>query len=162
MIKMRMTDLTEDVLISLRQITRATSLHSRRLAKDTGLTTPQLLVLKDIQKHDGTGVSDIARRISLSQATVTSLVNKLEGKDLILRIKSTADKRRTDITLSAKGEELVKAAPPPLQENFVERFVKLQKWEQLLIVASLERLATMMDAEKLDAAPLLASGEDVR
>jgi DNA-binding MarR family transcriptional regulator len=162
MIKMRMTDLTEDVLISLRQISRATSLHSRRLAKDTSLTTPQLLVLKDIQKHDGTGVSDIARRISLSQATVTSLVNKLDQKDLILRIKSTSDKRRTDITLSAKGEELINAAPPPLQENFVKRFGALPKWEQLSIVAALERLATMMDAEDLDAAPLLASGEDVR
>jgi DNA-binding MarR family transcriptional regulator len=161
MLKMLMTDLTEDVLISLRQITRATSLHSRRLAKDTGLTTPQLLVLKDIKKHDGTGVSDIARRISLSQATVTTLVNKLEGKSLILRIKSTADKRRTDLTLSEKGEELINAAPPPLQENFVERFSKLRKWEQLSIVAALERLATMMDAEELDAAPLLAGGEDV-
>ncbi len=161
MIKTLMTDLTEDVLISLRQISRATSLHSRRLAKDTGLTTPQLLVLKDVQQNDGTGVSDIARRISLSQATVTSLVNKLEGKGLIQRIKSTADKRRTDITLSATGQDLIDAAPPPLQENFVERFGKLEKWEQLTIVAALERLATMMDAEELDAAPLLSGGEDV-
>ncbi|GJM13020.1 MAG: MarR family transcriptional regulator [Pseudohongiella sp.] len=156
-----MTDLTEDVLISLRQIIRATSLHSRKLGKETGLTTPQLLVLKDIQNHDGTGVSDIARRISLSQATVTTLLNKLQEKGFIKRVKSIADKRRTDITLSTEGEKLINAAPPPLQENFIERFSKLQKWEQLSIVAAMERLAAMMDAEELDAAPLLAGGEDV-
>jgi len=37
----------------------------------------------------------------------------------------------------------------------------LESWEQHLIVASLERVAAMMDANDLDAAPLLASGDSV-
>jgi hypothetical protein len=43
----------------------------------------------------------------------------------------------------------------------VDRFSRLASWEQHSIVASLERVAAMMDADDLDAAPLLASGEDV-
>jgi hypothetical protein len=52
-------------------------------------------------------------------------------------------------------------APKPLQDRFVDRFTKLESWEQHHIVAALERVATMMDAEDLDAAPLLLSGESV-
>ncbi|MEM8767772.1 MAG: MarR family transcriptional regulator, partial [Pseudomonadota bacterium] len=38
---------------------------------------------------------------------------------------------------------------------------QLEDWEQYLIVSSLARVAAMMDAQDLDAAPLLTPGEDV-
>ena len=42
--------------------------------------------------------------------------------------------------------------------NFVEEFGKLQDWEQTLILSSLQRIATMMEAKEIEAAPILASG----
>ena len=71
------------------------------------------------------------------------------------------DRRRVIVTLTEKGEELGASAPKPLQDSFVDRFVRLESWEQHQIVAALERVATMMDAEELDAAPILLSGENV-
>ena len=157
-----MSDLTDQVLVSLRRIIRATDLHSRRLGKEAGLTTPQLVVLKDIERHDSTSVSDIGRRISLSQATVTNILTRLEGSGLLSRTRSSEDKRRVDVSLTEKGRTLIAAAPQPLQEEFIQRFGELQGWEQHLLVASLERTAAMMDAGELDASPILASGEEVR
>ena len=63
--------------------------------------------------------------------------------------------------LTAQGEALLATAPEPLQERFAARFQVLEIWEQHQLVASLERIANMMDAEDLDAAPLLATGEDM-
>ena len=65
------------------------------------------------------------------------------------------------MTLTEEGQALRGSAPKPLQDSFVAKFSKLETWEQHSIVASLERVAAMMDADDLDAAPLLASGEDV-
>lgn len=142
--------LTEDLLVSLRRIVRAISLHSRRLGKDTGLSTPQLVLLRDLERQESSSVSDIARRISLSQATVTTLLQRLEASELVRKKKSRTDKRRTDVTLSAKGRKLLKSAPPALQDTFLERFAKLEHWEQLSLVAGLSRVALMMDAEASD------------
>ena len=49
-------------------------------------------------------------------------------------------------------------APLPLQEHFVSRFNKLEQWEQSQMVATMQRIASMMDAEKLDASPFLEVG----
>lgn len=157
-----MENLTDHILVALRKIIRATDLHSRRLERETGLTAPQLILLRDIQQNHNSSVSDIGRRIHLSQATVTSILNRLEGNGLVKRTRSTRDKRRMDVSLTGKGTRLIQNAPQPLQDEFVARLNSLETWEQLSIVASLERIAAMMDAEELDAAALLATGEDVQ
>ncbi len=156
-----MNELTDEVLVALRRIIRATDLHSRRLGKDTGLTTPQLVVMNAIEKYGDQSLAEIGRQVSLSQATVTNILNRLEANGLVIRKRSKQDKRRVDVFLTAKGARLRASAPQPLQEEFVERFSELAGWEQHQIVAALMRVATMMDAQTLDAAPMLATGEHV-
>jgi DNA-binding MarR family transcriptional regulator len=156
-----MATLEEQVLVSLRRIIRATDIHSRRLGKETGLSTPQLVTLRAVGATEGPTVSEIARTVSLSQATVTTLLNKLETNGMVYRERSQEDRRRVNVYMTPKGRELQEAAPEPLQDRFAARFRRLESWEQHQLVASLERIANMMDAEELDAAPLLATGEGV-
>lgn len=157
-----MTNLTDEVLVSLRRIIRATDLHSRKLGRDTGLTTPQLVIMGAIHRAQSQSVSEIARNVSLSQATVTNILNRLESQNLVKRERCSTDKRRVNVKLTASGARLIASAPEPLQHEFVLRFDNLETWEQHHIVAALARVAAMMDAESLDAAPLLATGEEVR
>ena len=46
----------------------------------------------------------------------------------------------------------------PLQDQFNRQFTKLDEWEQTMILAALQRVAQMMDAEEIDAAPVLDIG----
>lgn len=156
-----MRRLEDDVLRSLRRIIRATDIHSRQLGKHTGLTTPQLVVLRAIEEAGTPTVSEIARAVSLSQATVTNILNRLEGQELLKRERSETDRRRVMVALTKAGTKLLVSAPEPLQERFSVQFQTLQSWEQYQLVASLERIAEMMDAEELDAAPLLATDEQL-
>jgi DNA-binding MarR family transcriptional regulator len=154
-------DLQDQVLVSLRRIIRATDLHSRKLGKQTGLTTPQLVILSATGNLQEPTVSDVAKAVSLSLATVTTILNRLQSNGLVNRERSQIDRRRVIVTLTDAGRERLSQAPKPLQDSFVDRFSRLDNWEQHQIVAALERVATMMDAEQLDAAPLLATGEAV-
>jgi len=156
-----MKDLQDEVLVSLRRIIRATDLHSRKLGKETGLTAPQLVIIKAVGSLTEPTVSDVAKAVSLSLATVTTILNRLETNQLVQRTRSMVDRRQVIVTLTPSGEAMRLQAPKPLQDRFVDRFTKLESWEQHHIVAALERVATMMDAEDLDAAPLLLSGESV-
>ena len=61
------------------------------------------------------------------------------------------------VSATAAGWELLKAAPPLMQESFVEQFDRLQNWEQHMILSALQRLVSMMDAKQIEAAPILAS-----
>lgn len=148
----------EQVLITLRQIIRATDLYSRQLNKKSGLTAPQLLVLQAIRDLGDVSISKIAVAVSLSQATVTTIIDRLEARQLVCRKRSTVDKRVVHAALTDAGEAKLEAAPRPLQEEFSARFSQLEDWEQSMIVAALQRVATMMNAEQIDASPMLHVG----
>lgn len=145
----------EELLIALRKIIRAIDLRSKQLSKEFGITGPQLMVLQAIAKHPGTMVREIADSVNLSAATITSILDRLESRELVQRIRSTQDKRRVGVYLSESGQSTVNKAPLPLQEQFTRQFNTLELWEQSQMISTMQRLARMMDADDIDAAPVL-------
>lgn len=148
----------EEVLVALRRVIRATDLHSKHLAKTTGLTTPQVLLLQTIRDKGELTIGEIATKMSLSQATVTSILDRLEKRNLVYRERSTEDKRKVHAYLTHQAADTLKEAPIPLQEHFARQFCDLQEWEQTMIISALQRVAQMMDAQHIDASPVLDIG----
>jgi len=148
----------EEVLVALRRVIRATDLHSRQLSKTVGLTAPQLLIMQTIRDLGQVKISTIARRVSLSQATVTTILDRLESRGLVYRERNETDKRKVHAHLTDSGAVLLEQAPMTLQSEFTTRFEALPEWEQSMIVAALQRVAEMMDAQDIDASPVLDVG----
>ncbi len=142
----------KELLLILRKITQAVDLHSKYLDKNFGLTGPQLILLQELSSGEMT-VSGLAQRISLSQGTVTEIIHRLEKKGLINKRRSSQDKRRVWITLSEKCRELLALAPPPLQKTFTDHYSKLEEWEQLMILSSMQRMVKMMSTTGGKPAP---------
>ena len=149
----------DEVLVALRRVIRATDLHSKHLVKTTGLTAPQILLLQTIRDQGRVTIGEIANEMSLSQATVTTIIDRLEKRDLVCRERSTTDKRKVHALLTPMGIEILKEAPLPLQDHFARNFNELQEWEQSMIISSLQRVAQMMNAQNIDAAPVLDVGK---
>jgi len=53
----------EELFVALRRITRAIDLHSKKLQRETGLTTSQLLVLEAAVKLSVASPSNIAKEV---------------------------------------------------------------------------------------------------
>lgn len=148
-----------DVLIALRKITRAIDLHSKKLVRDVGLTSPQLLVLKEVEQQGSVKPSSVAKEVHLSQATVTSILDRLQTAGLLVRERSDSDRRAVNLILTEEGRTKAAAAPDLLQAGFIKKFSKLQEWERLQLISSIQRIASMMDADDIDAAPILELGD---
>lgn len=148
----------EEVLIALRRVIRATDLHSKYLAKTTGLTAPQILLLQTLRDKGQVTIGELAQEMSLSQATVTTILDRLEKRQLVYRQRSQTDKRKVHAYLTETAVETLKSAPIPLQDRFTREFSKLDEWEQAMIMSALKRVAQMMDAQHLDASPVLDIG----
>ena len=149
----------DEILVALRRITRAIDLQSKRLLKTTGLTTSQLLVLQVIDDLGSPTPSSISREVVLSQATVTSLIDRLERNGMVSRFKSAGDKRAVNIRLTPLAEEKLKDAPELLQAGFLREYRKLPEYQKHLLIGSLQQIAAMMDAEEIDASPILDTGD---
>jgi DNA-binding MarR family transcriptional regulator len=151
-------NICEEVLITLRKIIRAIDQHSRHLVKQYGVTGPQLLILKELTRLNEIHISEIAKRVSLSQPTVTDILNRLETKNLIQRKRNEHDKRMIIVNVTEQGKMIIKKEPSLLQERFILEFNKLKEWEQTLILSSIQRIASMMKAKEISATPVLFSG----
>lgn len=150
--------LEEEILRSIRRIVRAIEMYSQCLVNQVGLTSPQLSVLKAVQRLDPATPTTIARELSLSQPTVSGILDRLHAKQLLQRDSHAEDRRMRTHRLTAEATRLVQSAPPLLQESFLRGLSDLQDWERSMLLSSLQRVAGLMDAESLEAHPFLTSG----
>jgi len=149
---------SEDALIALRQIQRRTEQASKKLAAQAGLTPSQLLVMQILSERGETSAGEVSNLTQLKHATISSLVDKLVSRGLLARRRCDEDRRRVWLTLQPEGKSAITSAPDLLQETFQLRFEKLPDWHQSMLVSSLERITAILDAEDLDAAPILDVG----
>lgn len=134
------------LLAAMRQLMQASELHSRYLIRACGLTVPQVLVLRAIQDLERPTVGRISQAVSLSAPTVTTILNRLEERGLVTRDRGATDRRQIFLSLTARGREVLAAAPGLLPEAFVSEFQGLADWEQSLLLSSLQRLSGMLGA----------------
>lgn len=144
-----------EALIAIRRILRATDIHAKRLGRETNLTTSQLLVLQTMAEEGEMTVGEIAAKVSLAQASVTSIIDRLQGMSLVYRERGSTDKRKVFVKLTEAGSTLLDKAPTALHDRFSDAFRELEPWEQSMIVAVLGRVASMMDADRIQVAPVL-------
>jgi len=148
----------DEIVAALRRIIRAVDLHSRHLVQEVGLTWPQLATLRAAERLGDCSVGALARAIHLGQPTLTGIVQRLERAGYVSRSRHEQDGRSINIKITPTGRNLLEDAPSLLQDRFHGELAKLKDWERFQTLASLQRIAEMMDVEKLDASPLLVAG----
>lgn len=146
------------ILHSIRRITRAVDLYSKKLVLEFGITAPQLLVLDEIVAKGAMMVRSVAAEIHLSSSTLVGIIDRLEAKGLARRERETADRRKVLVVATDAGRSLVARAPSALQGNLAEALKHLPREEQAVIAGSLEKVVDLMEIGKWEEDSLLSSG----
>lgn len=149
----------EQAVIAIRQITRAIDLNSKKTLKKYGLSGPQLAVLNSIAKSKFTSIKNIAVDVNLSSPTVLGILERLIHQKYVTKVRSEVDKRQSVIQLTEKGEDILKKTPDPLHEKFSRKFSELEDWEKNLTLSSLQRVASMLNADDYDVSPSFYAAE---
>lgn len=98
--------LDEQVCFALYSTSLALNKVYRQHLKALNLTYPQYLVMLVLWEQDGLSVSEIGARLYLNSATLTPLLKRLEGVNLLARKRSDEDERQVLIHLTKEGRNL--------------------------------------------------------
>jgi len=109
----RNADPNAAVLKSMRRIAQAIEVRSREIARTSGLTIPQLIVMQSIRTLGQVTTQAVSREASMSPATVVAVMDKLEAKGLIERYRSEVDRRVVHTRLTPSGQAAL-GQPPGL------------------------------------------------
>jgi DNA-binding MarR family transcriptional regulator len=100
-----------ELLALLRYKLRGFLQFSGEAATAVGLTPQQhqaLLAIKGFPGRDRVSVGDLAERLHLKHHSAVGLIDRLAGRQLVKRTPAQADRRRVEISLTARGEALLR------------------------------------------------------
>ncbi len=143
------------ILNAIRQIIRAVDIDSRQLAAQHHVTGPQLMCLMAVVENVSITSTDVAARVHLDTSTLVGVLDRLEKKGLIRRERSHEDRRQVLLTATEIGRKLAARTPYPMQHTLGEKLKGISASEREQIAASMERLVSLIGADKLDAGPML-------
>jgi DNA-binding MarR family transcriptional regulator len=134
------------VLKSMRRIAQAIEVRSREIARTSGLTIPQLIVMQSIRALGQVTTQAVSRAASMSPATVVAVMDKLEAKGLVERYRSEVDRRVVHTRLTPAGQIALGQAPGLLSRGFEDAFAALPTDRRDMLLKAMEQLADMMSA----------------
>jgi DNA-binding MarR family transcriptional regulator len=137
--------LNQRLFYALRRVAQGIEVDSRRLAKQHGITGPQLVCLRAVAAYGPTTATDISEKVYLSPSTVVGIFDRLEKKGLMKRRRDRQDRRVVFVTATDAGRDLVVQAPHPLFEALGSLLKELKKAEQDALMAAINELARLLD-----------------
>jgi len=135
-------ELWRSLLDSLRRFQRGSEKNLLRL----DLSVAELRILKVLAEKGSSPMNRFSTETLLSQPTITGVVDKLEERGLVARVRSLEDRREVLIAITPKGGEAL-AKGMDLHRRFVERSLSaLRPDEVSLLVGLLKKLADASDS----------------
>jgi DNA-binding MarR family transcriptional regulator len=133
---------SERAMNAVRSVIRALRLNSRATERAAGISLAQLFVLQQLADAPAASLGELATRTATHLSSVSVVVDRLVGRELVTRTQSTEDKRRYGFALSDKGRALVDTAPRTVQADLLDALRRLPAREQSSLAALLERWLT--------------------
>lgn len=113
--------------------------------KNIGLTVPQITAIKFIAHKKQVTVSELSEEMSITKATVSGILNRLENMNIIKRIRSKEDKRIVYVVFSDEGLSLAKDIKHIMNNCFENIFSNVSKEDLISIDNHLSSLLKVVE-----------------
>lgn len=124
--------------------------ESRRITKEyarrANLTGPQLTVIKMLEGIGDLSLSELSEKIRAQNSTVTGIIDRMEREELVVRTRSTEDRRVVHIKLTEKGKKLAKEIDVEPMEIFRSALESLTATETRDLMKILTKIARRVQA----------------
>lgn len=147
-------DAAVGIIDDLRRIFQAINEYSKTAEHATGLTGPQLWALKILESSVQMRVSELAQAMYLRSATVVGIVDRLEAKELVVRVRSATDRRAVNLSLTDLGREVAEKAPDVAQALLITGLAGLTHDQFQCVEAGMQLMVKLLKAERITPQPL--------
>jgi len=148
-----------NIVDSIRRLVRAVYLDSQKMSKQYGLTGPQSSVLRILVNDGPMSSADLSRMLYVTPANITGIIDRLEIKGLVKRIKKQGDRRVALITLTESGQQLGRSIPDPIINLFISELGDLELERLKLLSGAMNQVLNLIDTKGVEEAPLGFSRE---
>ncbi|WP_432806346.1 MarR family winged helix-turn-helix transcriptional regulator [Lederbergia citrisecunda] len=131
----------------LRYISAIIKQKGRELLTDFSITPPQFVALQWLFEEGDMTIGDLSNKMYLACSTTTDLIDRMEKKELVMRIRDPKDRRVVRIHLLDKGEKIIDEVIKKRQGYLQDVLNDFTAEEVLMLKDNLSRLHKVMRQE---------------
>lgn len=144
--------LIKEIVGAIRKFVRAVSLDAYTMNKQYNLTGPQSTILRTLVKDGPLPSASLSRRLYVTPANITGIVDRLEKRGLVQRVGKEGDRRVVLVALTESGEELSKTLPDPLEKRLIYELADLETEHVRILALVMNQIFNLIDAKGVDNA----------
>ncbi len=135
----------------LRHVAFIIKRRGRDILSDFEITTPQFLALLVLKEKPGITMGELCDRLFLACSTATDLIDRMEKNKYLERKRDTKDRRVIRLAITDKGNDVIHQVIEA-RRQYVDSILKQLSEEEIdQLAQSLEKLHSLMFAEKVKA-----------
>jgi DNA-binding MarR family transcriptional regulator len=139
------------IVVGLRRIVRALELYSHEVRHDFSLTAPQLWAIKTLAQSGPLTTGELARALLVRPSSTSLLVQRLERRGLLRRVRQRDDRRFVRIELTGRGQTLAAEAPAAAQGRLLHGLEVMDARRVRRIRQAVDDIVAVMEAENVEA-----------
>ena len=140
---------TKEIVYSIRRLMQAGEHYTKELNKIYNVSAAQINCLLALHENGPLPPSQIAKHVMVNSSTITGIIDRLEKKDLVKRLRISKDRRVITVELTKNGKILAENTPSPIQQKIIDGLNQLSPSEIEQISLTLKRLTDMLDVQDL-------------
>ena len=144
----------KEIVGAIRRLVKAVYLDSSKMSRQYGLTGSQSGVLRCLTQDGLLSSAELSRQLHVTPSNITGIIDRLEKKGLVERIRKEGDRRIALIELTERGEALSKQLPDPIEIKLISELADLDPGQVQQLGNSMNQILKLIDAKHLADTPL--------
>lgn len=137
--------LVKDIVVAIRRLVREVYIDSQQMSRRFGLTGPQSEVLRNLVHWGPLSSAELSRMSRVSPSNVTGIIDRLEKKGLVERVRQKGDRRIALINLTEAGRELGKSVPDPIEKRIITELAHMEPQNVRTLAVAINQLLALLE-----------------
>ena len=143
--------LIKEIVSTIRKFVRAVSIDTFQMSRKYGLTGPQSSVLRTLVKYGPLSSASLSQRLYVTPSNITGIIDRLEKKGLVERVRKEGDRRVALITLTEKGAKVSNTLPDPIETKLISELAHLEPEHVRILALVMNQILNLIDAQGVGA-----------
>lgn len=144
----------KDIVGSIRKLVRAVYLDSQKMSRQFGLTGPQSVVVRLLLNSGSMSSAELSRLMYVTPSNITGIIDRLEKKGLVERVRKEGDRRIALIVLTENGKEMSKNIPDPIEKKLIKQLTDLENEHVQILAMAMNQILNLIDTKDIEETPL--------
>jgi DNA-binding MarR family transcriptional regulator len=155
----------QDIVLTFRKLVSAVHLNSPRMKKQSGLTGPQVEALRILAREGSLSSAALSRKLCVTPSNITGIIDRLEKKGLVERVRGLKDRRISQLELTPAGKVMNESLPSSIEGTLINGLVDMSEEEISELATQLQKFLDLLQVPKsisqitkLDSPSLVTEG----